>query len=541
MRKRRAILIGTVIFFFSACSGPSSDTPKSSAKSITGFSITIPSIEGTIDETARTISLTVPWSTPLTSLMPAIVHTGASLSPSSLAAQDFTNPVTYTVTAADSSTQAYTVTVSVASDSDKDITSFGFINPAATGTVNTETGTIAVTIPSGLPPFGIDVRSLVAHFSATGISVRVGTASQISGITKNDFSSPVTYTVTAQDSSEKNFVVTVSRSAFKAFAGTSTVSTIAGLSTGGAGAAGSADGSGTAARFNGPSGIATDGKNIFIADTLNNTIRKIVIATGDVTTIAGSAGTGTGPSTVTAALFNSPKGITTDGTNLFVADTLNNTIRKIVIATGMITTIAGSAGTGSATGAGSADGTGTAARFNGPLGIANDGTYLYVADTGNNSVRRIGISTGIVETMTLAVTLNQPEGIATDGRNLYVSESGLQVIRKIDISTGSTGSTVPLATTVLAGTPGLTGNSDSTDGTGVTARFNHPAGLSTDGRYVYAADVNNNLIRRIRTSNGVVTTVVVATSGLNQPWGIANDGLALYVTDGGNNIIRKIE
>jgi uncharacterized repeat protein (TIGR02543 family) len=117
----------------------------------------------------------------------------------------------------------------------------------------------------------------------------------------------------------------------------------------------------------------------------NNTIRKIVIATGEVTTLAGSAGVrGSADGTGAAASFYWPDGITTDGTNLYVADSGNVTIRKIVIATGEVTTLAGSAGV-----RGSADGTGAAASFNWPGGLTAAGTALYVSDVANDTIRKI--------------------------------------------------------------------------------------------------------------------------------------------------------
>jgi DNA-binding beta-propeller fold protein YncE len=109
----------------------------------------------------------------------------------------------------------------------------------------------------------------------------------------------------------------------------------------------------------------------------------VVIATGVVTTLAGASALGATDGTGTAARFNTPRGIATDGTNLYVADTWNNTIRKIVIGTGVVTTLAG-AGV-----AGGFDATGTAAYFNIPSGIACVGTTLYVSDTGNYSIRKI--------------------------------------------------------------------------------------------------------------------------------------------------------
>ena len=122
-----------------------------------------------------------------------------------------------------------------------------------------------------------------------------------------------------------------------------------------------------------------------MADTSNHTIRQVVIATGVVTTLAGTAGSsGSTDATGTAAMFRSPYGITTDGTNLYVTDGDNHTIRKIVIATGVVTTLAGTAGL-----SGSTDATGTAARFYYPFGITTDGTNLYVADGDNQTIRVI--------------------------------------------------------------------------------------------------------------------------------------------------------
>ena len=172
---------------------------------------------------------------------------------------------------------------------------------------------------------------------------------------------------------------------------TTAVTTLAGTTLN----SGSLDATGTSARFNNPFGITTDGTSLYVADTLNHTIRKIVISTGVVTTLAGTALTsGTTDGTGTAARFNNPCDITTDGTNLYVSDTLNQTIRKIVISTGVVTTLAGTA-----LSTGSTDGTGAAARFNTPFGITTDGTNLYVADYYNHTIRKIVISTGVVTTL----------------------------------------------------------------------------------------------------------------------------------------------
>jgi len=148
---------------------------------------------------------------------------------------------------------------------------------------------------------------------------------------------------------------------------------------------GSANGTGTSASFYYPRAITTDGTNLYVADSSNHLIRKIVISTGEVTTVAGTGSSGSANGTGTSAGFDDPQRITTDGTNLYVADTNNHLIRKIVISTGVVTTVAG---TGSF---GSANGTGTSASFDNPMGITTDGTNLYVADRGNHLIRKIEI------------------------------------------------------------------------------------------------------------------------------------------------------
>ena len=211
------------------------------------------------------------------------------------------------------------------------------------------------------------------------------------------------------------------------------VTTLAGT----AGSSGSADGTGTAATFNQPYDGTVDNGNLYVTEFGNHLIRKIVISSGVVTTFAGTGSRGSADGTGTAASFNYPQGITNDGTNLFVADVGNHLIRKIVISSGVVTTIAG---TGSA---GNADGTGTAASFNAP-GITNDGTNLFVADRRNNTIRKVVISTGVVTTFAgtgsagsadgtgTAASFNYPQSITHDGTSLFVMDLSNHTIRKID-------------------------------------------------------------------------------------------------------------
>jgi sugar lactone lactonase YvrE len=313
---------------------------------------------------------------------------------------------------------------------------------------------------------------------------------------------------------------------------------------------GSADGTGPAARFYFPSGVAADGAgNVYVADG-SNTVRRITPA-ATVMTVAGTApiagrADGTGP----AASFTAPTGVAVDNAgNLFVADTGNNTIRKIA-ATGAVTTFAGTAIV-----TGSADGLGAAASFNNPAGLASDsGGSLYVADSSNNTIRRI-TPAGVVSTLAgsagiagqsdgtgAAASFHTPTGVAVDSAgNVYVADSANNTVRKVT-PTG--------AVTTLAGTAGVAGYAD---GTGASATFSGPTAVATDSSgNVYVADAGNYTVRKV-SSSGVVTTLAgrpgaaatVDGAGLaarfNSLTGIAVDDTgSIYVTDSGGSAIRKI-
>ena len=329
-------------------------------------------------------------------------------------------------------------------------------------------------------------------------------------------------------------------------------------------ASGAADGASTAASFNDPFGVTSDGTNLYVADTVNNTIRKIVIATGAVSTLAGTAGSvGATDGTGTAALFNWPMGITTDGTNLYVTDSRNNKIRKIVIATGVVSSVTGAASKAMA--AGATDGAAMAALFNSPIAVATDGTNLYVVDQGNNKIRQVVIATGAVSSLTgaanaavtagaadgagAAASFDTPSGVTTDGASLYVADKANSKIRKVDIATGVVSSLTGTANTVMA--------TGAADGAAAAASFWWlGGGITTDGTNLFVVDTSNAKIRKIVLSTGIVSSLTgtantampqgaadgAATSAsFSAPWGITTDGFNLYVADGLNNKIRKIQ
>jgi len=334
------------------------------------------------------------------------------------------------------------------------------------------------------------------------------------------------------------------------------VSTIAGS----VGYIGSADGVGTNASFGYPRGVVVDSMgNLYVADTGNSTIRELtpVGTNWVVSTIAGSAGSiGSNDGTNSAAQFNGPSGIALDGaTNLYVADKLNDTIRKLTpMGTNwVVRTIAGLA-----TNAGSANGMNSAARFNSPVGITvESATNLYVADTFNFTIRKITpAGTNWVVTTWAGVAGNRgcADGTGTNASfyepaciaasingDIYVPDSGNNAIRKI--------TTAGVVSTLA----GMTGSIGSADGTGETARFNSPCGVTVDSAgNLYVADTDNHTIRRI-TSAGLVSTMagMVGVLGNNDgpgsyarfsyPFGVAVDaGGNVYVGDYGNQEIRMI-
>ena len=198
----------------------------------------------------------------------------------------------------------------------------------------------------------------------------------------------------ARDSSGSLYVADATNHTIRKVTPAGVVTTFAGS----AGQAGSADGTGSAARFNYPTGIAVDSSgNVYVADTTNNLLRKITSA-GTVTTLAGVVGVaGSSDGTGGNALFNTPGGLAVDTAgNIYLADTGNSSIRKVTPA-GAVTTLAGLPGI-----AGFKDGTGSDAWFNQPKALTVDGSgNVFVADTGNASIRQI-TPAGVVTTLALA-------------------------------------------------------------------------------------------------------------------------------------------
>lgn len=301
---------------------------------------------------------------------------------------------------------------------------------------------------------------------------------------------------------------------------------------------GAGDDTGLNASFNGPSALATDSAgNVYVCDSGNNTIR-VIAPGGTVTTLAGAAGViGASDGTGASASFNNPQALALDGSgNVYVADSGNNTIRKIAPG-GVVTTLAGTAGV-----VGSGDGTGAAASFNLPMGIAvNAAGTVYVSDYNNGTVRAItpaGVVTTLAGTAGMvggangtgaAASFDGVQGMALDtAGNIYVADTYNDTIRLI---------TPAGVVSTFAGTPEIAG---AANGTTSAATFNLPTDVAFDALgNLYVADNGNDLVRQI--TSGTVSTIVgtpgqnVFSAGslpgsLQNPTSLAVSGTTLYLT-----------
>ncbi len=335
------------------------------------------------------------------------------------------------------------------------------------------------------------------------------------------------------------------------------VTTLAGQ----AGNAGASDGTGQAATFHSPEGLAIDGNTLYVADTLNDLIRKVDLSTGRVSTIAGYPGeAGSADGVGMAASFNQPGNLALDTANgyLYISDTVNDTVRRLSLADDSVITVAGTAGA-----PGSADGSGAAARFDHPRGIAFDSatTCLYVADSYNQTIRRIGLSgyavttvagsagvPGDVDGVGNAARFHSPWDLAlSSGGHLYVADRANATIRDIAIATWSV--------STIAGSPGQTGWQDGVE---AAARFDDPRGLATDGTDIYVGDSGNDLIRSITIASGLTSTIAGRAAVSAYADGLGSSALfsspfcistgtdtrnlepCLWVADTGDNTIREI-
>jgi len=308
-----------------------------------------------------------------------------------------------------------------------------------------------------------------------------------------------------------------------------------------AGTHGTTDAKDTDARFFGPSGLAVDGTGVlYVADAWNQTIRKIDTG-GNVSTIAGTPGTaGSGPMLFNFSTNNVPVGIALRGTDLYVADHLNNAIRIVPTGGGLISTLTL---------------TGAVTTLDWPTGLVYDSSndVLYVTNKGDHSI--IGIDPTSGNTLVVADAFTNPVGLALslDNNTLYVSDYEDSLIKAVDLANPD----LLTNTTVIAGVAGSTGSNDNA--TGTLARFLYPTALMMDGAGVLnVADFGNNTIRTVNTTapHAVATihgvpggaahrnrTAPMEVAQYNSPRGIAVDYAhnIAFVAETSGNYIRAID
>ena len=306
-----------------------------------------------------------------------------------------------------------------------------------------------------------------------------------------------------------------------------------------------------------PFGVAFDGAgNFYIADTYNNRVRVVNAQTGLISTVAGngvSSFSGDGGLAVDASLDN-PSSVQVDAAgDIYISDTMNNRIRVVNASTGIISTVAGN-GTKAYLGDG---GLATDASLSGPNGIAFDATgNLYIADTGDNVIRFVSIATGLITTvagngtaaytgnggLAVAATLNNPWAVAVSTTGgFYIADQKNHSIRKVD-ATG--------IITTIAGN-GNAGNSGD-GGPASASRLTLPAGVAIDvAGNIYISDTGNNRVHKINPVTNIIN--IAAGSGGNPdqypataaalygPYALALDGQgSLFIADAGHNRIRKV-
>lgn len=310
--------------------------------------------------------------------------------------------------------------------------------------------------------------------------------------------------------------------------------------------------------FSNPENIAYLGGYLYLADASNHVIKKILATAPYTVTTLTSTGTAANNATddstsCASARFSTISAIHSDGTNLYVAEWGNGRIRKVSDVASAGCSVTTLAGTGTA---GFVDGAPSVARFDTVYQIVSDGSYLYVVDNGNHRVRRIRLDSGSVDTIAgsaavgsadnangLLATFDGLVALALSGTDLYVGEYNNPTIRKISLST--TGFPV----TTVAGTAGAFGQVDAK---GLNARMGRAISMTAVGSNIYFVDFLYNTLRRLDIQNGYNITTIAgngaassldgtgASATFNNPHGITTDGRNLYVVEYTGNRVRKV-
>ena len=317
------------------------------------------------------------------------------------------------------------------------------------------------------------------------------------------------------------------------------------------------NGPATQATLFNPAGLALDQLgNLYIADAVNQVVRKVNAVSGVITTAAGngSAGYAGDGGPATQASLQNPTGVAIDGAgNLYIADQGNNRVRKVT-PSGQISTVAGGGSVPSQADLVGDGGAATSAILLGPNDVAIDGSgNLYIADSYHGLLREVNAMTGVITVVagggsgggsdtwgdggpaTNAI-LNNPRGLAVDaGGNLYVADSGHSLVREINVASG--------VISVVAGNGSYGYSGDF--GPALAAALSKPVAVKVDAAgNVYIADLAINFIRVVQSQSGVIFTLTAAPSGnasLASPSGLTLDPEGnIYASSTPNNMVVKL-
>jgi hypothetical protein len=306
-------------------------------------------------------------------------------------------------------------------------------------------------------------------------------------------------------------------------------------------------------------GVLDAAGNMFLSDSNNQRIRRVNAATGIISTVAGDgiAGFSGDGGPATSAMLDLPADVKLDGAgNLYIVDSTNHAVRMVNAATGIISTIAGVGGVQGYAGDG---GPATQALLAYPSGVAFDGDHmLYISDTGNNAIRRVDLTTGIITTFAgtgaagfggdggpaTSALLNSPWAIALAGDgSLYIADLLNNRVRKVSVGG-------VISTAAGTGVLGFSGDS----GPAAQAQLNVPAGVAVDvAGNLYVADSGNQRLRKVNATSGVIETIAGSTAGatgdggpanaaqFNGPYALFLDGPGnIYIADMFNQVIRMV-
>ena len=291
-------------------------------------------------------------------------------------------------------------------------------------------------------------------------------------------------------------------------------------------------------RLDFPAGLATDGRAVYVANSRNNTVEAIDLTTRSLRIVAGKLfQEGSNDGVGEAARFNSPDGMTINGQNLYLCDTNNSDIRQDQRQRRPSPRLRARRISGAPKTAPARPRISTC-----PTQIATDGTSLYVADSGNSAIRRITLADFKVKTIggqagTSGKTeggpnkslFSGPRGVAVDKKAIYVADTGNDVIRKIDISS--------LETSTIAGT----GEEGDKDGPALQAQFNNPGAICTDGSFLYILDADNHSIRKMDLNANTVTKLTLVNGHIGSGCALTSDGKQLYFSDTTENAVEVVD